>query len=65
MKQVEINAELRITYELPDDGEVNSIENLEIGLTETLQDELNGLDESQQVKVRVIVRGIDVIKENE
>lgn len=65
MKQVEINAELRITYKLPDDGEVNSIENLEIGLTETLQDELNGLDESQQVKVRVIVRGIDVIKEND
>lgn len=64
MKQVEINAEIRITYELPDDGEPNSIENLEIGLTETLQDELNGLDESQQVKVRVIVRGIDVIKEN-
>lgn len=63
MKQVEINAELRITYELPDDSLVFYGDELETGLTMILQDELS--DGSDNLKVRVIVRGVDVIKENE
>ena len=63
MKQVEINAEIRITYKIPDDDEINSVEELEEGLAIIFEDEL-GTNKDEDVKVRVRVRGIDVMREN-
>lgn len=64
MKQVEINAEIRITYKLPDAKILPSVEDFEQGIASILRDEWGITDKDECTKVRVIVRGIDVIKEN-